>query len=188
MPSIYDTNHLFIFGDLNYRLNANPAQKIVDLDKLASHDQLTQEMRKGNTMIGMNEGAFSTFLPTYKYHIGTVDSVNQKRTPSWTDRVLYASGCACRSVIYDSFPNITISDHKPVTAVVDIDTTSKSPLSIQHNLLADSNALYKAYLGVLADRSVGYTWLCLYLVGWGSSVRGGVVSLAILILSYYYVH
>ncbi|TIB74442.1 DNase I-like protein [Wallemia mellicola] len=188
-PSIYDTNHLFVFGDLNYRLKANPDQKIVDLDKLSNDDQLTQEMQKGNTMIGLQEGEFFSFLPTYKYHVGTVDGVNNKRTPSWTDRVLYASSStASKTLFYDSFPNITISDHKPVTAIVSLDDDSKSALSIKTNVDFDPQAEYKAYLGLFADRSVGYAWASLYTLGYGDSLRGSIITLAVLFLSYYLVH
>lgn len=74
-PSIYDSNHLFIFGDLNYRLNSKPSQKIIDLDNLSKDDQLIQEMKKNNTMIGLQEGQFQSFLPTYKYFTGSIDQM-----------------------------------------------------------------------------------------------------------------
>ncbi|TIA86118.1 hypothetical protein E3P99_03774 [Wallemia hederae] len=194
IPSLYDTDHLFIFGDLNYRLNAHAEQKIVDLEKLATHDQLSQEKNKGSTMVGMSEGSFAQFLPTYKYHIGSIDAVNTRRTPSWTDRVLFASKSPSHCTLYDSYPNITISDHKPVSAVVIVDaeaandiSNTLAPRSINHGRLPDTNALYKAYAGAAADRLVGYTWLCFYLAGWGSSVRGAV-AIAIAALTYYLVY
>lgn len=44
----------------------------------------------------------------------------QERTPSWTDRILYKVKSTCSAeaelMLYDSIPELKISDHKPVVA------------------------------------------------------------------------
>ncbi|KAI1817218.1 type II inositol-1,4,5-trisphosphate 5-phosphatase [Poronia punctata] len=70
----------------------DPASLQATLDSLLPHDQLRKAM-KGNKAFceGWREGPI-TFLPTYKYDVGTVglfDSSEKKRAPSWCDRILY---------------------------------------------------------------------------------------------------
>ncbi|TIA83917.1 hypothetical protein E3P98_00522 [Wallemia ichthyophaga] len=191
-PSIYDSTHLLVFGDLNYRLygdsssssNSKLEQKIIDLDSLASHDELAREMRGGRVMNGLREGCFSAFLPTYKYTVGSVDGVDARRDPSWTDRVLFASAAATRCVFYDSFPQVTISDHKPITAMVCVDGECSHVMEMDsrnHNHINayDRHAHFKALLGTTADLLIGYAWLALYLVGWRSSTRGALLALSL---------
>ena len=62
------------------------------ISSLLPHDELLQQMRARKSFHdGWQEGPI-TFLPTYKYDIGSVgvfDSSEKKRGPSWCDRVLY---------------------------------------------------------------------------------------------------
>ena len=62
------------------------------LDSLLPHDQLHDQMRRSKAFHeGWQEGPI-TFLPTYKYDVGSVgmfDSSEKRRSPSWCDRVLY---------------------------------------------------------------------------------------------------
>ena len=71
------------------------------------------------------EGSIN-FLPTYKYARGSVD-FNFKRTPSYTDRVLWKSRDehALRPIFYRSHPKITCSDHKPVSALLEVEIGKK---------------------------------------------------------------
>lgn len=58
-----------------------------------------------------------SFTPTYKFDRGThvYDTSEKKRTPSWTDRVLWKqSKDLIKPIRYESCPAIDISDHKPV--------------------------------------------------------------------------
>ena len=59
---------------------------------------------------------------TYKFDVGTqdvYDSSAKRRTPSWTDRIVYSSpGCQVICQGYASVPQLTSSDHKPVVALL----------------------------------------------------------------------
>ncbi|TGJ87198.1 hypothetical protein E0Z10_g1600 [Xylaria hypoxylon] len=70
----------------------DPASLQATLDSLLPHDQLRQVMKNEKCFHeGWREGPI-TFLPTYKYDVGTVglfDSSEKKRAPSWCDRILY---------------------------------------------------------------------------------------------------
>lgn len=62
------------------------------IDSLLPHDQLRRMIKQRKVFHdGWREGAI-TFLPTYKYDVGTVglfDSSEKQRAPSWCDRILF---------------------------------------------------------------------------------------------------
>ncbi|KAI6093223.1 DNase I-like protein [Hypoxylon rubiginosum] len=70
----------------------DPASLQATLDSLLPHDQLNRMMKERKAFHeGWHEGPI-TFLPTYKYDVGTVglfDSSEKQRAPSWCDRILY---------------------------------------------------------------------------------------------------
>ncbi|KAI1110566.1 type II inositol-1,4,5-trisphosphate 5-phosphatase [Nemania sp. NC0429] len=70
----------------------DPASLQATLDSLLPHDQLRLAIKDKKAFHeGWREGPI-TFLPTYKYDVGTVglfDSSEKMRAPSWCDRVLY---------------------------------------------------------------------------------------------------
>lgn len=70
----------------------DPTSLQTTLDSLLPHDQLRLvTSNKKAFHEGWREGPI-TFLPTYKYDVGTVglfDSSEKKRAPSWCDRILY---------------------------------------------------------------------------------------------------
>ena len=70
----------------------DPASLQATLDSLLPHDQLRHVQRKMKAFHdGWREGRI-TFLPTYKYDVGSMgmfDSSEKKRAPSWCDRILY---------------------------------------------------------------------------------------------------
>lgn len=70
----------------------DPTSLQTTLDSLLPHDQLRHvTSNKKAFHEGWREGPI-TFLPTYKYDVGTVglfDSSEKKRAPSWCDRILY---------------------------------------------------------------------------------------------------
>ena len=72
--------------------SANPAHLQNTLNSLLPHDELHQQQQKRKAFHdGWREGPI-TFLPTYKYDVGSVgvfDSGDKKRGPSWCDRILY---------------------------------------------------------------------------------------------------
>ncbi len=88
--TIYDTSHLFIFGDLNFRVAIPAGHPLFDFHKgpdaskaiepeatresLKEFDQLLTERRKGSTFVSLREGDFWRFKCSYKYILGQTDS------------------------------------------------------------------------------------------------------------------
>jgi len=115
----------FVFwsGDFNYRVNQTKENAIKLLkennyDVLLKDDQLGIEMKQNVLYQDLVEGEIK-FSPTYKYEVGThqFDSSTKKRTPSWTDRILYKCNRQDTELVqvsYDSNTTLTNSDHKPV--------------------------------------------------------------------------
>ncbi|KAJ5089141.1 Endonuclease/exonuclease/phosphatase [Penicillium argentinense] len=70
----------------------DPASLQTTISSLVVHDQLQIQQRKGTAFHkGWREGPIS-FLPTYKYDVGSVatfDSSEKNRGPSWCDRILF---------------------------------------------------------------------------------------------------
>ena len=69
----------------------NPASLQTTLASLLPHDELQQQIRNGKAFPDWKEAPI-TFLPTYKYDVGSVgvfDSSEKRRAPSWCDRILY---------------------------------------------------------------------------------------------------
>ncbi|KAJ4419998.1 hypothetical protein N0V85_000749 [Neurospora sp. IMI 360204] len=84
------TSHLFLAGDLNYRINTTTPPPLATYPSFdpssANHfsnflprDQLTQEREAGRTMHGLSEAPI-TFGPTYKYDVHPVkgEAVNEE--------------------------------------------------------------------------------------------------------------
>ncbi|CAM1502685.1 Fc.00g074610.m01.CDS01 [Cosmosporella sp. VM-42] len=70
----------------------DPTSLQATLDSLLPHDQLRRMIKHRKVFHdGWREGAI-TFLPSYKYDIGTVslfDSSEKQRAPSWCDRIMF---------------------------------------------------------------------------------------------------
>lgn len=109
-------------GDFNSRVGvprdvADAAIREAQWTALLSCDELTKRPPKG-----LHEAAPVRFAPTYKFDVGTEDVYDtsaKRRTPSWTDRILYSSTggqVTCKG--YTSVPQLTASDHKPVVALL----------------------------------------------------------------------
>ncbi|XP_046992841.1 phosphatidylinositol 4,5-bisphosphate 5-phosphatase A-like [Schistocerca americana] len=124
-------DYVFWIGDLNFRLEENPAltaEKIDslvrkgDLKTLLQKDQLHQVMNSGDAFSELTE-TLPTFPPTYKFQFYSSD-YDLKRRPSWTDRILYNVNenayenmtLEVEQLSYNSFPQYIQSDHKPVKA------------------------------------------------------------------------
>ena len=125
-----------MFGDLNFRIENLPGQKVLDLietknyTELAKYDQLERCLRTEDCFATLQEEKIN-FAPTYKFKVNT-NNYDQTRVPSWCDRILYKmnkssdSFVQCTPVKYFSLPEFTKSDHKPVSAVFSIRTLSWS--------------------------------------------------------------
>eukprot|EP01062_Namystynia_karyoxenos_P003598 TRINITY_DN11299_c0_g1_i1.p1 TRINITY_DN11299_c0_g1~~TRINITY_DN11299_c0_g1_i1.p1 ORF type:complete len:1481 (+),score=363.37 TRINITY_DN11299_c0_g1_i1:97-4443(+) len=95
---LLDTDRVFFFGDLNYRVDLPYADAVAliqrgDIPALLERDQLQNEMRKPLSPYARLrwKEAVPTFNPTYKYDTGTdaYDTSEKRRVPAWCDRVLW---------------------------------------------------------------------------------------------------
>ncbi|KAI8593400.1 hypothetical protein BDZ88DRAFT_404548 [Geranomyces variabilis] len=130
VATIFDADHLFFIGDLNYRISLpdSDVKQIVrtgELGQLLKFDQLLIEQRARRAFQDFNEAAI-TFAPTFKYDIGTntFDTSEKKRTPSFCDRILWFQNPLHRNETlwicpkwYRSCMDLTLSDHKPIMAL-----------------------------------------------------------------------
>ncbi|TQN73178.1 Type II inositol polyphosphate 5-phosphatase 15 [Colletotrichum shisoi] len=107
------SSHLFVGGDLNYRISTTsppPMATFPSLDPDSEHhysrffalDQLTRERQAGRTLHGLSEAEVK-FPPTYKYNVLPPDDTRLRvdgiedvpwvfaphRYPGWTDRILF---------------------------------------------------------------------------------------------------
>uniref|UniRef100_A0A0K0E459 IPPc domain-containing protein n=1 Tax=Strongyloides stercoralis TaxID=6248 RepID=A0A0K0E459_STRER len=131
--TLNDHDAVFWLGDLNYRLDTPLTQEEIcymcdtgRFKELLQYDQLNKAKEIGHVFYGYEEHKSIDFLPTYKFDVGTCrwDSSEKKRTPAWTDRILYwkkFDNVNVRQLKYHSCPNVVISDHKPVIAVFEMD-------------------------------------------------------------------
>ncbi|RKO98060.1 hypothetical protein CXG81DRAFT_14185 [Caulochytrium protostelioides] len=136
--SIWDCDHLVWLGDLNYRLTVPDSEIRLALSEgrygdLLKKDQLNVEKTARHAFVNFWEADIS-FPPTYKYDVGTnnFDSSEKRRAPAWCDRILSMTNPIHRAapdiddqpasgwnevLWYDSVPEATVSDHKPVIAL-----------------------------------------------------------------------
>ena len=126
---IFDHSGVFLFGDLNYRVEAGreacEAQiRAGQLEELLKSDQLSSQVAKAELLLSAFEEAPVRFAPTYKYDPGTLDvfdSSEKRRVPSWCDRILmHAKGCQVQPLAYDSVQEATSSDHKPIFGAFEV--------------------------------------------------------------------
>jgi len=218
--TIYDTSHLFFFGDLNFRLDLPDTHPLYGPDnqqalisalhnesereELKEYDQLRVEHKKGTAFVGLREGEFWKFKCTYKYGIGEVDKYSSLRTPSWTDRVLYATHADdpetpeksnITNLLYTSVPGYTTSDHKPVVSLLLLPPPSPSvtpgeipvlKLPAGFKPVPIAYASLKSTIGRVLDRILGYVLSILTLLGAGSTMIGiGNVILGMSMLTFW---
>ncbi|KAG8685273.1 hypothetical protein FRC11_010851 [Ceratobasidium sp. 423] len=122
---------IFRVVDFNYRIDLlddeirafldDPKDK--DFSALLKFDQLKVQQHLGKAFSGMIEGPIK-FKPTYRCLIGKKEGHywDAKRRPAWTDRILYLTARGKEKTVrlvedsYKSYPTISLSDHKPVSA------------------------------------------------------------------------
>ncbi|KAK4049698.1 hypothetical protein OIV83_003973 [Microbotryomycetes sp. JL201] len=140
--TVFDTHHLIWFGDLNYRLDL-PRDQVAKLvqqrtwDLLFPFDQLNLARRHDLAFSGFKEAELQ-FPPTFKFDKGTdeYDTSEKQRVPAWTDRVLWMSldDDSIEAIKYTSHPEIRLSDHKPVSALLKVPVYKVDPLKRTHVL------------------------------------------------------
>mmetsp|Transcript_41156 Transcript_41156/g.92422 ORF Transcript_41156/g.92422 Transcript_41156/m.92422 type:complete len:462 (-) Transcript_41156:3-1388(-) len=124
-------DHVFFMGDLNPRVAAKYAQVLEWLDNgeietCRSHDQLSPLLGGKAEDAGLwscFQEAAITFAPTYKFDPGTdqYDTSKKKRTPSWTDRILWKRDRGIRALEYNCVTALKSSDHRPIFGRFEVD-------------------------------------------------------------------
>ncbi|KIR79357.1 inositol-polyphosphate 5-phosphatase [Cryptococcus gattii EJB2] len=131
--------HLLIWmGDLNFRVDLpdGEVRKLVENKDWAGmliRDQLKNDIKEGKSFVGFEEAEI-TFPPTFKYVHGS-STLDTKRSPAYTDRILYSFPCPtstsptplspCVPVSinkekYTSHEELKWSDHRPVSCVFEV--------------------------------------------------------------------
>ena len=127
-----------ILGDLNFR-NETSFEKCFEMIqrkeyiKLMEFDQLYLSRLKDGGLVDINEAQIN-FPPTYKYISSSnnyINDIENLRTPSWTDRILFCHKNNIRNLNYSSIPTVMYSDHRPVQASFEIDI--KMPNRMEYN-------------------------------------------------------
>lgn len=125
------------------------------LEQLYKHDQLIRVKDKKLAFTQFNE-TLPKFMPTYKFKMGSRDEYDSsQRVPAWTDRILYRtvndkvekkkettvvnnkkfSNIKIEQLNYDSLPDFTISDHKPIISMFQVTTQDPKELDKDPNRL-----------------------------------------------------
>jgi hypothetical protein len=99
-------DYVFFGGDLNYRLAGIDYRDVVDaarqrdFDRLLLHDQLRRGILDGTIFQSFSEAEVD-FGPTYKFDVGTdnFDTSSKRRTPAYTDRILFRYLAADEKVV-----------------------------------------------------------------------------------------
>lgn len=136
VAGLFESDILFWMGDLNYRidltdgdirelLSSPPGTDSVPL--LLKYDQLKTAISSGKAFVGFSEHAI-THMPSYRYASNTSEDAlgyDLKRKPAWTDRILHMSAVnvPVTQRSYCSHPQITMSDHRPVSADFDLNVS-----------------------------------------------------------------
>lgn len=138
---VLDHESVVFAGDLNYRIDGLERDVVIQatIDEnwplLLDYDQLSLQLRTNPyfALSDFKEGPIS-FAPTFKFDVGTdlYDSSDKKRVPAYCDRVFELDFTDLRDIqilfrgrirlLRYQRGNSTMSDHKPVCAVMDVTT------------------------------------------------------------------
>lgn len=154
---IKDHDGVIWLGDLNFRINLNNEQaKLLiqegKFNKLFEFDQLNKQMANGESFPFFDEMEIK-FPPTYKFDNGTktYDTSEKQRIPAWTDRILNLSrNKIFKQLIYNSYPDLTFSDHRPVYSIFKIKIDIENE-TIKKNLTNEIYDTYKQKFGEFND-------------------------------------
>ena len=157
-----------ILGDLNFRIE-NTFEKCFEFiqkkeyQQLMEFDQLYLSRLKDGGLVDINEPQIN-FPPTYKYISGSnkyVNDIENLRTPSWTDRILFCHKNNIRNLNYSSIPTIMYSDHRPVQASFEIDIKQqniKDNINLNQNMNSyrNNNNNFNPNFGYNNNNNVNY--------------------------------
>uniref|UniRef100_A0A5K3EUS1 phosphoinositide 5-phosphatase n=1 Tax=Mesocestoides corti TaxID=53468 RepID=A0A5K3EUS1_MESCO len=150
--SVPSHDYVFWFGDLNYRIDLPNAEVKNLISKsswcdLLRSDQLSVHREAKAVFEGFLEGPVR-FAPTYKYDLfcDDYDTSEKARCPAWTDRILWrranltfkkssnsarsnedSEKIALSNLLVYHRTEIKTSDHRPVSAVFDVDIQIVEP-------------------------------------------------------------
>jgi hypothetical protein len=137
---------MFSMGDLNFRtklplVEAGSPEHIQACHELAAekdwftlnqHDELSKALREKECLVGFRT-PYCNFDPTFKVSRQNGYEYNVKRSPSYTDRILFKTGDqlepALKTILYEPVATFTTSDHKPIRGVFDIRLNEKLRLT-----------------------------------------------------------
>ena len=141
-----NSDYWFILGDLNFRIGTS-FEKSFELiqrreyEKLIEYDQLNYCRLRDGGLIEINEAKIN-FAPTYKYDTNSnnyLNDIENLRTPSYTDRILFCQRNNIRNLDYSSIPSIMYSDHRPVEASFEVDIKQNLKVNNTINLFNNNN-------------------------------------------------
>ena len=137
-------DHVFWFGDLNYRCEPPPSvvgdarramvMKMVEADDFAGLwkiDELQREVTAGRVYANFKTPPCE-FKPTFKVARKVETEYNPKRIPSYCDRILFhshkhlAANLSCHA--YTGCHAFSTSDHKPIIGLFSVLPTAKPAL------------------------------------------------------------
>jgi hypothetical protein len=140
-PYRYDAsiaNHyMFAMGDLNFRtkllgVEAGSEEHIKKCHELAAQkdwktlnerDELSRALREKKCLVGFRT-PYCGFDPTFKVARSKGYDYNVKRSPSYTDRILFKTADqldhAVDTFLYEPVPRFVTSDHKPIRGAFEV--------------------------------------------------------------------
>uniref|UniRef100_A0A3P9GXF2 Inositol polyphosphate-5-phosphatase Ka n=1 Tax=Oryzias latipes TaxID=8090 RepID=A0A3P9GXF2_ORYLA len=176
---IMDHRLVFLFGDLNFRIQDHGMHFIRSCltnktyNLLWSKDQLNMMKKKEALLQEFEEGPLD-FAPTYKFDLNSdsYDSSGKKRKPAWTDRILWRIRPKAPQELYTSSMEFSISDHKPVLGIFSVELKKKfdTPLvrlQTEGDWSADIDSMI-LYSPLQPFPSSSWDWIGLYKVGFSS--------------------
>jgi hypothetical protein len=122
------SHYSFVMGDLNFRTklsNVNPDRQIQMTHDMAAkkkwhllneYDELREALSTKKCLVGY-ETPYCNFNPTFKVARHDGYTYNPKRSPSYTDRILFKSSDqldCLEPFIYEPVESFVTSDHKPI--------------------------------------------------------------------------
>lgn len=152
-PYRYDAaqaNHyMFAMGDLNFRtklmgVEAGSEDHIKRCHELAAkkdwktlneRDELSRALREKKCLVGFRT-PYCNFDPTFKVARGKGYDYNVKRSPSYTDRILFKTADqldgGVDTFLYEPVPRFITSDHKPVRGAFEVKLNEKIELPARY--------------------------------------------------------
>jgi phosphatidylinositol-bisphosphatase len=122
--NLLDSDVVVWLGDFNYRVEMDSERVRThisqgELDAVIGCDQMLREFKRAGSHFSNYTEAPIAFAPSYSYDVGSdqFDSSDQKRVPSWCDRILWRKDDPIEVKAYDCIMEARSSDHKPVTLI-----------------------------------------------------------------------